>query len=216
MARPRPIPSSSIGRKAVMAASGLLLGLFLLTHMAGNSTMFLGRAAFESYAEHLHAFGPLLKLVEILLAVAFALHIGYGTWLFVANRQARPVGYLGRPAAQGRNPASRTMFYSGSAVLCFLLLHLAQFHFRDDTLPLADLVRTTFGQAPFALFYLLGAGAAALHTSHGFWSFFQTLGLSHPRYDPFLQRAALAAAIGVGAVFGLIPCLGYFSVIFLR
>ena len=104
---------SSVGKKLMMALTGLAFTGFLAGHLAGNLTIYSGRAAFNGYAEKLHSLGPLLKLVELGLIIFAAVHILTGLWLFLQNRKARPVRYTLDASAGGRTLSSRTMPYTG-------------------------------------------------------------------------------------------------------
>lgn len=206
---------SSIGKKFVMAASGLLLSLFLLTHLLGNSISFMGREAFIAYAEKLHSVGKLIYIFELALLALFLLHIITGIILFFENLGARPSRYAVNASEGGRSPGSRTMPYTGAIILIFIIIHLLNFHFTDKTIPVADLVRELLGRPPLALFYIFSLLAVALHVSHGAWSLFQSFGLNHNKYNQLLRKGALTFSIVVGAVFILIPVLALFSGSFL-
>ena len=202
---------SSIGKKFVMAVSGLLLSLFLLTHLLGNSISFMGRAAFIAYAEKLHSVGRLIYIFELALLTLFLLHIITGIILFLENLGARPSRYAVNASEGGRSLGSRTMPYTGAIILVFIIIHLLNFHFTDKTIPVADLVRELLGRPLLALFYIFSLLAVALHVSHGAWSLFQSFGLNHDKYNQLLRKGALAFSIVVGTVFILIPVLALFS-----
>ncbi|NOQ47339.1 MAG: succinate dehydrogenase [Desulfobulbaceae bacterium] len=179
--------TSSLGKKYIMAITGLMLGGFLVVHAAGNSSIFWGRAAFISYAEHLHALGILVSLAETGLLSIFLLHVVTGLSLFLQNNQARSSRYAVSTSAGGRTWGSRTMPYTGLAILCFIIVHLLNFHFTDHSRPIADIVGPILGSPVYTLFYGTAMLILTLHISHGFWSLFQTLGLSHPGYDDFIR-----------------------------
>lgn len=201
--------ATSIGKKSIMAGSGALLGLFVVVHAAGNATSLFGRDAFLAYAAHLHAFGFLILIFEILLVILFLLHAATGLLLARENLLARPRRYsMGRNAG-GRTPASRTMIYTGAAVLLFVPVHLANFHFTGKTISIADLIHQVFQQPTFALSYIVAVLCLATHTSHGFWSMFQTLGLDHPKYLPLIKGGALVISLLLGVIFALIPSLAF-------
>lgn len=206
---------SSIGKKSIMAGSGLLLGLFLLSHLAGNATTFLGREAFNSYAEHLHSLGLLLPVFEIGLIIIFIIHVAFGLNLFFENLEARPSRYEVDASAGGRTLASRTMPYTGLLVLVFIFHHLAKFHFSEYS-SVSDLVRDNLSLPITAAYYIFSLLVLTLHISHGFWSMTQTLGLSHPKYDLLINRLALALGIIIGVVFTMIPILAFFCPDFLQ
>jgi succinate dehydrogenase / fumarate reductase cytochrome b subunit len=206
---------SSIGKKSIMAASGLLLSFFLLTHLLGNSVSFWGREAFNAYAEKLHSMGNLIYVFEIGLLTLFLLHIITAIILYLENLQARPSRYSVNSSAGGRSLGSRTMPYTGVIILVFIIVHLMNFHFTDKSIPVADLVRKLLSSPVLGIFYIFSLLALALHLSHGVWSLFQSIGLNHDKYNQLLLKGALAFSILVGTIFILIPVLALVSRSFL-
>ena len=202
---------SSVGKKSIMAVSGILLVLFIFTHLIGNSTSFLGRTAFNSYSERLHSLGVLVYLFEICLLLVFLIHIITGVILYLENLKARPSRYNLDKDDGGRSWGSRTMPYTGLIMILFIFVHLDNFHFTDKSVLVADLVRNLLGNPPLAAFYVFSLLSLALHVSHGFWSMFQSLGLNHPKYNGLIRTGALTFSILVGTVFILIPILAVFS-----
>ena len=198
--------TSSIGKKLVMAVTGLGFCTFLAGHLAGNLTLFAGEEAFNSYAEHLHALGPVISVAEIGLLVFAILHVSTGIFLFYQNFQARPKRYLVKKKAGGRTLGSATMPYTGVLLLSFVVMHLLDFHFIDKTdRTIFQIVSGTFSNPIYVFLYTAAVIIAAFHVSHGFWSAFQTIGLNHPKYMPVLKRIGLIFSIAVGAGFGSIP-----------
>ena len=205
--------TSSLGKKYIMAITGLMLGGFLLVHAAGNSSIFWGRNAFISYAEHLHSLGPLVPLAEIILLSIFALHVITGISLFLQNLLARAERYAVNKAAGGRTWGSRTMPYTGALILLFILLHLFNVRFTDQSVPVADIVRNILTNPFYTLLYTAGVAVLGLHISHGFWSLFQTLGINHPRYNTFINLTSyllcgLIIAVFLYIIFLLITASG--------
>ena len=198
---------SSVGKKSIMAASGLLLTLFICTHLLGNSISFLGREAFNSYAERLHSLGVLIYLFELGLLTLFLIHILTGVILYFENLCARPSRYSVDTSEGGRSWGSRTMPYTGVIILVFIIVHLMNFHFTDKSVLIADLVRELLSIPGLAFFYIFSLVALALHLSHGFWSLFQSIGFNHEKYNPLLLKGALVFSILMGTVFILIPVL---------
>ena len=197
---------SSIGKKYIMAATGSLLGLFLFAHLAGNSSIFWSREAFNAYAARLHSFGILISIFEILLALIFLTHIFTAVLLYIENLGARPDRYtVSRPLGCRLN--SGTMPYTGLIILVFLFVHLANFHFSDRALAPSELVDEVLSRTLLAGFYLFSLTALTLHVSHGFWSMFQSVGLNHPKYNALLRIGGLVAAVLAGGIFMLIPIL---------
>jgi succinate dehydrogenase / fumarate reductase cytochrome b subunit len=206
---------SSVGKKSIMAASGLLLSLFLLTHLIGNSISFLGREAFNAYAAKLHSVGNLIYIFETGLLTLFLIHIITGVILYLENLQARPSRYSVNSSEGGRSWGSRTMPYTGAIIFVFIIVHLLNFHFTDKSVPVADLVRELLSRPPLAFFYIVSLLAVALHLSHGAWSLFQSMGFNHDKYNRLLLKGALVFSILMGAVFILIPVLALVSRSFL-
>ena len=202
---------SSVGKKSFMAASGLLLSLFLLTHLIGNSISFLGREAYNTYAEKLHSPGILVYLFELVLLALFLIHIITGIVLYFQNLGARPARYAVNATEGGRSWGSRTMPYTGVIILVFIIVHLMNFHFADKSVAVADLVRNLLGRPVLGIFYIFSLLAVALHLSHGVWSLFQSFGFNHRKYNPLLLKGALVFSIVVGGVFILIPLLALLS-----
>lgn len=198
--------TSSIGKKAVMALTGLALGLFLVAHLAGLAQIFRGRAALTAHAAHLHSLAGLLHLTEIALMLLFLLHLGFGLRLYLDNLQAKPLGYAGAAPNGRRFWGAAAMPYSGLILLGFLTCHLASFRFNRAT-PTGELVATTLAQPATALFYLVALLALGLHLRHGLWSLCQSLGVSHPKYDQGLAKGASLVALLLTALFMTIPLL---------
>lgn len=197
---------SSIGKKLMMAVTGLAFIGFLMAHLAGNLNIYRGADAFNAYAQGLHALGPVLRVFEAGLVTFAVIHIATGLWLFYQNYNARPQKYAINKSGGGRTVGSRTMPYTGVFLLLFVILHLANFTFADKTnTTVFDIVAKTF-QSPFYVgFYVLAMIVAALHVSHGFWSAFQSLGLNHSKYMPLIMTLSIAAALVVGVGFGFLP-----------
>jgi succinate dehydrogenase / fumarate reductase cytochrome b subunit len=197
---------SSVGKKLLMALTGLAFVGFLAAHLAGNFTIYAGKAAFNGYAEKLQALGPFLYLFRTGL-IAFAMvHILTGLILFLQNRKARPVGYRTHASAGGRTLSSRTMPYTGLIILSFVIFHLFHFTFVDKTsTTIFDLVTAAFNQPVWVALYAALMAVVALHVRHGFWSAFQTIGANHPKYMPAISLLSIAAGLAVGVGFGLLP-----------
>lgn len=199
--------STSIGKKMLMAASGSFLGLFIIVHLIGNSTTFLGREVFLSYAHHLHRLGFIIPIFELTMLTVFSFHIVLALLLLLENRKARPQQYAVVNSRGGRSLGSKTMIYTGVIILVFVVVHLLNFHFISRELPIADVVRNTLRKPGYAVFYIIGVLALGLHISHGFWSLFQSFGIEHPKYTSSLDRKAVISGFVVGLVFALIPIL---------
>lgn len=205
--------TSSIGKKYIMAVTGLGFCMFLAGHLAGNLTLYAGKEAFNTYAERLHALGPIVTLAEIGLLVFAVLHISTGVILFFQNFLARPERYAVNRKAGGRTIGSATMPYTGILLLSFVIMHLLNFHFVDKTdRTIFRIVADTFSNPVYVGLYVTAMITAAFHVSHGFWSAFQSFGLNHPEYMPMIRRIGILFSLAVGAGFGLIPFYISFTV----
>jgi len=199
--------TSSIGKKQVMAVTGLSFCLFVTVHMMGNLTIYAGKDSFLSYVDHLHSFESLVTVAEFGLILLAVLHAGMGLFLFLENRRARPAPYAVKKSAGGQTIGSWTAPYTGLLILVFVVVHLIKFRFVDKmTIDDFVILSKTFADFGFwTLFYIAGVIVVAIHVSHGFWSGFQTLGLSHPKYMPLVERLAIIFSFIIGIGFASIP-----------
>lgn len=198
--------ASSIGKKLMMALTGLGFCMFLFIHLIGNLTLYGGKDLFMSYVEHLHALGPLIRIAEFGLLTFAVIHISTGLILFIQNLQARPIRYQVNKKAGGRTIGSSTMPYTGVIILIFVVIHLLNFHFIDHSRQTVfQAIDATFSMLPYVIFYTLAVIIVAIHVSHGFWSLFQTLGASHPKYMPAIKGMGVIFSLLFAAGFGFIP-----------
>lgn len=216
---------SSVGKKLIMAATGLGLVLFVFGHMVGNLQVFLGPEAINRYAEMLHFSPELLWVVRLGMLTLVGLHIWAAVQVWMENRAARPLDYDGSPAPVEATYASRTMLMSGLIVAAFVIYHLLHYTVRVDAINLtgksfADLhelseagverhdvfkmVILGFSQPLVSLFYVVGVGLLCLHLSHGIRAMFQSLGLMTHRCAPVIRKAA--------PVIAWVLFLGYVSI----
>ncbi|GBC61530.1 succinate dehydrogenase [Desulfonema ishimotonii] len=197
---------TSVGKKVMMAITGLGFIGFLAGHLAGNLTIYGGKDSFNSYADHLHSLGPLITLAELGLLTLALIHVGTGLLLFFQNWKARPVRYAVNNRGGGRTIGSGTMPYTGILMLAFVVFHLLNFHFVDKThTTIFEIVSVAFSNPVYVTLYVAAMIVVAVHVSHGFWSAFQSLGANHPKYMPIFQIAGIAFSIVVGLGFGFIP-----------
>jgi len=178
---------TAVGKKMVVAVTGLFLFLFLLIHMLGNLQLFAGPEALNHYAAFLHSKPVLVWGFRVLVAGAFALHILATLQLFLQNLGARPVPYRIKRTVE-IDYSSRTMIWSGPLVLLFLLYHLLHLTVGSvhPDFSAGDVYRnvvTAFSLWPVAAVYIGANLLLGFHLKHGLWSWFQTLGLAHPRYN---------------------------------
>jgi succinate dehydrogenase / fumarate reductase cytochrome b subunit len=225
---------SSLGKKYIMAATGLVLFVFVIGHLAGNLQVFLGREAINRYGYFLQSNPELLWPARLALLLAVGLHIWSAVRLSLENSAARPVGYA-QYQPVGSTYASRTMLMSGIIVFVFILYHLL--HFTADlryinltgkdfsafmeTLPgqvpserhdIFKMMIVGFNNGWVSGFYILGVGLLCLHLSHGASSMFQSLGWKSEAYRSFLDNLARAVAVLIFIGYVSIPTailLGY-------
>ena len=198
--------SSSIGKKLLMAVTGLSFIGFLAAHLAGNLTIYAGVAAFNTYAEKLHSLGPILAVFELGLLVFALIHVITGITLFVQNFKARSVPYKKDRSAGGRTLSSVTMPYTGIVILGFVVFHLINFSFVDKSdRTIFEIVRSAFANPAYMIFYVVVMIIVAFHVRHGLWSAFQTLGANHPKYMPTLMVLSVIVGLIIGFGFGLLP-----------
>lgn len=203
---------SSIGKKIMVALTGLLLCGFLITHLAGNLFLFVGASAFNRYAEFLNS-QALLPLAEGGLVVLFLIHIALSVRARLANAAARPIGYQASADKGSRTPGSRTMAVSGSLILLFIVIHVATIKYQFGGSKGATLfshVTTWFANPLYAGFYVVAMIGLGLHLSHGVQSAFQTFGLNHPRYTPAIKKLGLAFAAVMALAFASMPIYFFF------
>lgn len=198
--------SSSIGKKQIMASTGLFFCLFLASHLIGNLTIYGGKGMFNAYAEHLHAFGLVINVIELALLFFAVLHVSFGALLFFQNWRARPVRYRVKKNAGGRTLSSTLMPYTGLYLLIYIILHLITFHFADrEGRTVYQLVADVFTRPEYVVFYTFSMIVAALHVKHGFWSAFQSIGADHPKYMPLVRGAGWIFSLLIAVGFGSIP-----------
>jgi succinate dehydrogenase / fumarate reductase cytochrome b subunit len=199
--------TTSIGKKQIMALTGLMLCGFLAGHLAGNFLLYKGYEAFNHYAEFLEA-SPALPFVELGLLGIFACHIGFALWVTWENLLARPEHYAVRQDAGGRTIGSSTMIYTGLFTFAFLLFHVTTFRLiKDDTglYGLFGYVIDWFKGGLVVAFYVTALVFLGAHLSHGVQSAFQTFGLNHPRTMPAVKAVGLLFALAMAVCFGMIP-----------
>jgi succinate dehydrogenase / fumarate reductase cytochrome b subunit len=210
-----------LGRKIIMAFTGIILFLFLVAHLLGNTTVFGGQDWINAYAFHIHSteFSPLLWLTRIILLVGFLTHVIVGTFLFFENTKAAPskgtfVSY------QESTFSSRTMFYTGLLILIYLVYHLLHFTFHWVHTPLTvanlppdpqgrpDLLRSivlSFQRPGITTAYVITMGVVFLHTFHGVFSSLQTFGIPGKGSLPKLKITGQVLAFLIAATFVLGP-----------
>ena len=197
--------ASSVGKKIVMGTTGLLLVVFLIGHLSGNLPLLPAvdptGEAFDEYVEFLNGFGPLKLAAEFGLIALFGVHIFLAIRLTLENREARKQRYVVRNNRGASTMASTSMFVTGSLLLAFMIKHLIDFRFNEafHEDPAAT-VGATLASPISGLIYTAAAVVAGVHVSHGFRSLFQSVGVSHPSWNPILSVTgkAISALVAVG------------------
>jgi succinate dehydrogenase / fumarate reductase cytochrome b subunit len=197
---------SSIGKKTIMALTGLIGIGFVVMHMVGNLKVFLGAQAFNDYAHFLREFGEpvlpystVLWIIRLVLLGAVALHILAAYQLTRQDWAGRPVRYARQKPVQATF-ASRTMRWGGIILALFIVYHIAHMtlglvhpNFEEGNAYQNYVV--AFQSWPVTLAYVVAMLALGLHIYHGFWSLFQTLGLNNRTYNQLLRGLALLIAL---------------------
>lgn len=211
---------SSLGRKFLMALTGLFLISFLVVHAGINALIFYndGGETFTHWA-HFMATNSLIRTLEIVLIIGFLLHIAQGLILWRKNREARgSVRYaVVRPSKQS-SWYSRSMTLLGTLILLFLVIHTSNFWIPNrkhqfmtgEELPLYNMLLGTFQSPIEVIIYILGCGSLFWHLLHGFKSSFQSLGLNHPKYNQGIAVAGAIFSVFISVLFALMPISIYF------
>lgn len=211
-----PLFSSSIGRKWIVAITGIILVFFVIGHLLGNLSIFLGPDAINAYAQFLKNLGEILWLIRIVLLVCVVLHIWFTIALWRENRAARPQKYAVKNNIQ-TTVYARLMRLSGLTVLAFILFHLAEFTWQAftpeyktwvDAQGRHDVYRMViagFSSPWVSGFYVIAIGLLAMHLSHGIASLFQTLGITTAKLRPHFERGGLIVAWIIFAGYISIP-----------
>lgn len=202
---------SSVGRKVLMAITGQLMVLFVIAHLLGNSTIFIG--FINQYAEHLHSLGPFVWVFRLSLLAMVLIHAYFGIQVTLENRAATPAKYAVTKHLKV-SLASSSMIWTGLIMVCFIVYHLCHFTLRvtPDVASFAgqvpgDVYRmliTSFSSGLTAFIYVAAMVALCLHLFHGIQSFFQTMGWNNECSLPFFSK--------LGKVVAVIFLIGYSSI----
>ncbi len=206
---------SSVGRKIIMALTGIVLIAFICVHLLGNSSIFIGPDALNAYAQKLHSLGPVVWIFRLVMLFVFVVHIIFGIQLSLENSAAKPDKNIQIKRLR-TGFAAQTMVISGLVLLAFVVYHILHFTVRvpgmgvyemnpaTDMVNVYTMVVSGFHQAFTVLLYVVGMIFLALHVSHGFQSFWQSLGTNNDR--------TLPAFVSISKVFAVIVLLGYSSI----
>jgi succinate dehydrogenase / fumarate reductase, cytochrome b subunit len=207
---------SSIGKKTVVALTGIVLVLYVIGHLVGNLTVFFGPDVINAYAMHLRDLGPLLWLIRLVMLTAVVAHIWFTMLLWKENLAAHPQKYAVF-APMKTTIFARTMRLTGLFVLAFIVFHLAhftlllvdpgyaQYHTQLHGREVHDVYRMVivgFRNPLVSLFYIVSLAFVAFHLNHGIGSLFQTLGITDQRLRFYYEAGAqiLAWVLFVGYI----------------
>jgi succinate dehydrogenase / fumarate reductase, cytochrome b subunit len=211
--------TSSIGRKIVMALTGIFLILFLIIHVALNACIWANDGG-EMFNAGAHFMGGTVvpRILEIGLFAGFILHIIQGYMLTASNKSKRSVGYAVAYGEKGSKWYSRSMGLLGTIILLFLIMHVSHFWFPNrshqgfllgEEINLFEKMKETFSELWVVILYVVGCISLAYHLAHGFQSAFRTLGVYNKRYNIMLSSLGYGFAIIVPFAFALMPVSFY-------
>ena len=206
---------SSIGKKVLVAVTGLILALFVLSHMLGNLLLFAGPETFNTYSHNLVT-NPLIYFVEGILVLVFVVHVGLAINLTYINRMARGSSYALKPNGEkAPGLASQTMIFHGLYLFVFVIVHLITFKFgtvymykETGMRDIYRLVLEVFQSPLYVGGYIISMAVLGVHLYHGVSSVFQTWGFNHPKYTIWLKNFGVFYAIFVAVGFMASPILG--------
>jgi succinate dehydrogenase / fumarate reductase cytochrome b subunit len=218
MSRLRLLWDSSVGKKAIMAITGLIWLVYLITHVLANLLVFQGPVKINAYSAFLHGTGGALWAARLVLIAALLLHVTAAVQLAARSQEARPTGYAAGRKPQVSTLASRTLRWGGALILIFLVYHIL--HFTVGTAhpdfvegdPYHN-VASGFHNPLVVAFYLVAMAAVGLHLYHGVWSSGRSLGMSPPSPHPLRRTIALVLALLVWLGFTIIPIAVYAGVV---
>jgi len=210
--------SSSIGKKIVMALTGLFLISFLVVHASINALIFYNdKGETFTIGAHFMATNPIIRTIEIVLVLGFVIHIFQGLYLWNQNRKARPVAYAYKNDSASSSWYSRSMALLGTLIFLFLVIHTSnfwipnrihQFKFGEE-LPLYEMMMEKFQNPIEVLLYLFGCFSLFWHLLHGFWSSFRSMGWSHIKYNRMILISGLLFSIIIPGVLAMMPIAFY-------
>jgi succinate dehydrogenase / fumarate reductase, cytochrome b subunit len=224
--------TSSVGKKLVMALTGLFLISFLVIHVGLNSCIFNDLSFFDhddngrmfNHAAHFMGSSVVIRIMEIGLFAGFILHIIQGYVLEVQNRKRRSTGYKIKMGTEGSRWYRKSMGLLGTLILFFLIMHIAHFwvpsRVTQDLFPEPDnpevhdlfsRMVTVFSNPWIVVLYVLACISLAWHLVHGFQSAFRTVGVHNKRYMGILKAIGIGFSILVPLLFALMPVSMYFG-----
>jgi succinate dehydrogenase / fumarate reductase cytochrome b subunit len=201
--------STLVGKKVIMAVSGVILFLFVVGHLLGNLQIFDGPERLNAYSAFLKKTGEILWAVRLVLLAALVLHVVASVQVSLASMRARPIAYAVKKSIE-TSYAARTMIWSGPLIFLYIVYHLAMFTFlvTGPGYSPTDVYRNevlAFRVPAISAVYVVAILFLGLHLYHGIWSMLHTLGASNPRYRVLRRTVAPAVAIAITAGYIAIP-----------
>lgn len=211
------LSKSTAGRKILMALTGLTMIAFIIVHLLGNSSVFIGPEGINAYAAKLRSIGPLVWILRLIMLALFSLHVFFGIQLTLENNAAKPRSYAVKKNLR-TTFAGKNMIWTGLLIGAFLIYHLLHFTLQVtnpeisagkhlDVMGRPDVFHMmvlSFQKFFISSIYVGAMIALALHLTHGIQSFFQTLGLNNDMTLPVIIKA--------GTITAIILFLGYVSI----
>jgi succinate dehydrogenase / fumarate reductase cytochrome b subunit len=218
MSRLRLLWDSSVGKKLIMAVTGLIWVAYLITHVLANLLVFQGPSKINAYSAFLHGTGGALWAARLVLIAALVLHVIAAVQLAARSKKARPVRYMAGREPQVSTLASRTIRWGGALILVFLVYHIMHFtvgtaHPRFVEGDPYHNVATGFRNPFVVVLYLIAMAAVGLHLYHGVWSSGRSVGMSPPSPHPLRRTVAVVLALLVWLGFTVIPIAVYAGVV---
>jgi succinate dehydrogenase / fumarate reductase cytochrome b subunit len=209
---------SSVGKKVIMAVTGLIMVAYLITHVLANLLVFQGPTNINAYSAFLHGTGGALWAARAVLLAALVLHVVAAVQLAGRRYEARPVSYAGGREPQVSTWASRSIRWGGALILVFLVYHILHFTIGSvhpefiEADPYHN-VATGFRNPVVVVLYLIAMALVGLHLYHGVWSSGRSLGMSPPSPKPLRRTLALVLALVIWLGFTVIPLAVYAGVV---
>lgn len=218
MSRLRLLWDSSVGKKVIMAVTGLIWVAYLITHMLANLLVFQGPEKINAYSAFLHGTGGALWAARLVLIAALVLHVLAAAQLADRRHEARPVRYAAGREPQASTFAARTIRWGGALILLFLVYHILHFTVGSAHPSFAEAnpysnVATGFRNPVVVVLYLIAVAVVGLHLYHGVWSSGRSLGMSPPSPWPLRRNLAAMLALLIWLGFSVIPIAVYAGVV---
>jgi succinate dehydrogenase / fumarate reductase cytochrome b subunit len=211
------LTQSSVGRKILVAVTGLMLVAFICIHLLGNMSLFAGADAINTYADKLHSLGPVVWIFRAVMLGIFAVHVIFAVQLTIENSSARPEAYM-QKVNEEATFFSRSMIVTGLVILAFVVYHILHFTARvvgvENVETLVDsagrfdvytMVVQSFNSVAIAGIYIIAMICLFMHLAHGVGSFFQTLGLTNDSTFDGVGK--------LGKVVSIVLLVGYVAVV---